>query len=254
MKPCLYLAVGLCLALMGPGCGRSATTQKVPSGISAARSGGATYPIELPQVETRAGTAIAILIDTSGSMVQGVPDRGGQLRPKDTIARAALERIIEQTAGWKKAHPDRVLMAGIYNFSSSVGEVLPMADFDAGEAREALKAIPRPNSGTAIGVALEQGAKALYGTGCARKYIVCITDGENTSGPHPEVVARSLHEQTKGDVELHFVAFDTSAAHFNFLKNVNGHVVQANDGARLDAELTKIYEQRILVEKEDPPR
>ena len=36
-------------------------------------------------------------------------------------------------------------------------------------------------------------------------------------------VARGLYGQTKGEVELHFVAFDTSASQFQFLKEVNGH-------------------------------
>ena len=57
-----------------------------------------------------------------------------------------------------------------------------------------------------------------------------------------------LHEQTGGEVEIHFVAFDTSAGHFAFLKDVNGFVVEAADGAQLDARLADIYEKRILAE------
>jgi hypothetical protein len=48
------------------------------------------------------------------------------------------------------------------------------------------------------------------------------------------------------------VAFDTSASQFKFLKDVNGHVVEASDGAKLHEELRKIYQERILVEKEEP--
>ena len=54
-----------------------------------------------------------ILVDTSGSMSQPVNDRGGKQRPKYEIAREALDRIIEHTAEWKKAHPDRTLQMGI---------------------------------------------------------------------------------------------------------------------------------------------
>jgi len=50
------------------------------------------------------------------------------------------------------------------------------------------------------------------------------------------------------------VAFDTSAKQFKFLSDVNGHVVEASDGDQLNAELTKIYERRILVEKEEPEK
>jgi hypothetical protein len=61
-------------------------------------------------------------------------------------------------------------------------------------------------------------------------------------------MARQLFAQTKGDVEIHFVAFDTSARNFAFLKNVNGSVVEAADGAQLQARLVELYEKRILVE------
>ena len=53
---------------------------------------------------------------------------------------------------------------------------------------------------------------------------------------------------TGGEVEIHFVAFDTSAAQFAFLKSANGAVVEAADGAQLQARLAEIYEKRILAE------
>jgi hypothetical protein len=77
---------------------------------------------------------------------------------------------------------------------------------------------------------------------------VCITDGENTIGTPPEQVARQLFSQTKGDVDIHFIAFDTSARHFGFLKDVNGTVVEAADGKQLQDQLVDLYEKRILVE------
>jgi Mg-chelatase subunit ChlD len=191
-------------------------------------------------------------VDTSGSMGQRVRDGAGNQRPKNQIAHDALERIIEQTDQWKKAHPNQTLQLGITHFSSSVWELLPMGDFDAARARAALERLPAPNSGTAIGGALEEAFKALYRSGCARKYVVCITDGENTSGVAPEWVARQLFKQTEGAVEVHFVAFDTSARHFAFLKDVNGHVVEAADGKQLQQELINIYDKRILAEKPEP--
>ena len=108
--------------------------------------------------------------------------------------------------------------------------------------------IRQPRGGTAIGWALEEGFRALYKTGCVRKYIICATDGENRTGPSPAAVARQLYEQTGGDVEMHFVAFNTSAAKFGFLTKVNGYVFEAADGEQLQAQLSAIYEQRILAE------
>jgi Mg-chelatase subunit ChlD len=211
-----------------------------------------TYHLDLFKAEPREGTAVVVLVDTSGSMAQSVKDRGGKMRPKYLIARDALERIIERTAEWKKTHPKTNLQMGIYNFSSTVNEVLPIVEFNEARARDALVKIPKPAGGTAIGKALESGYKALYRSGCIRKFVVCITDGENTAGPQPDWIARNLHAQTGGEVELDFVAFDTSASQFQFLKEVNGHVVEASDGEQLGRYLTQIYEQRILVEKEDP--
>jgi Mg-chelatase subunit ChlD len=197
------------------------------------------------------GTAVVILVDTSGSMSQQVPDGSGKMRPKIQIAREALDRIIQNTAEWKKSHADRPLQLGIDHFSSSVAVVLPVSEFDQNKAQDALKRIPAPNGGTAIGKALQEAFKALYASGYTRKFVICITDGENTAGPPPEVVARQLHAQTGGAVELHFVAFDTSARQFKFLNDVNGHVVEAADGGQLQAELARIYEKRILAEKPD---
>ncbi len=257
MKPAwgLSLAAALCLAVAVLGCGRRSTaTFKVKSGPQPAPApvhiGG---PVELPRVEPRAGTAVVVLVDTSGSMGQPVRDKDGKPRPKHQIAHEALERIIEQTAAWKKAHPDRTVQMGIYCFAGNVTPVLPVADFDEAKARDALKHVPRPNGGTAIGRALEEGFKGLYASGCARKFVVCVTDGENTVGAPPDLIAQQLHAQTEGEVKLEFVAFDVAAAHFKFLNTVNGEVVQASDGKQLEAELKQIYEQKILLEKEDKP-
>jgi Mg-chelatase subunit ChlD len=123
-----------------------------------------------------------------------------------------------------------------------------MGPFDEEAARTAIENFT-VTGGTAIGLALEAGYKALYQTGCVRKHVICITDGENTSGPDPAPVARTFYEATHGDVELHFVAFDTSPKKFGFLTAVNGSVVEASDGAQLGGRLSEIYERRILVEE-----
>jgi Mg-chelatase subunit ChlD len=247
------VGAGLCLLLAAAGCGRRADHATAPAGRPAPPAGASgVSPIDLPAAAARPGIAVVILVDTSGSMGQRVRDRAGRQRPKHEIAREALERIIDQTARWKAKHPDRTLQLGIAHFSSSVRELLPAGDFDADKARAALGRLPPPNSGTAIGRALEDGFKALYRTGCARKYVICVTDGENTSGPPPDRVARQLHAQTGGEVETHFVAFDTSARYFAFLKGVNGFVVEAADGEQLQTELTNIYDKRILAEKPEP--
>jgi hypothetical protein len=226
------LGLALCLGLAGLGCGNSP-----PAG-----------PVNLPRTEPRPGTAVVILVDTSGSMNAAVPNKDGHKEPKSKLAREALQRILKKTSDWKATHPDDTLDLGLSHFASSVSEVLPMGPFDQARAEQALGRIAPPRGGTAIGLALQEGFKALYRSGCTRKFLLCITDGENTSGPSPAAVAQQLHEQTRGAVTIFFVAFDTSAAHFKFLSGVNGHVVEAADGGQLQAQLAKIYEERILLE------
>ncbi len=237
------------IGLLAAGCGESASTPPRGSAPAPApSSAGPPRPVNLPEGPARPGTAVVVLVDTSGSMAQPVPDVKGKPRAKNEIAREALAGIVRNTAQWKKDHAGSHLQMGIFNFSSRVNEVLPMGEFDAAKAEAALNKIPHPNGGTAIGLALEEGYKALYRSGCSRKFVVCVTDGENTAGPGPDVVARQLHDQTHGAVQLNFVAFDTKASQFKFLSGVNGHVVEAADGGKLQDELTNIYEKRILAE------
>jgi len=247
------LVVGFVFAATAIGCGGSAPAPvtRVPPGPSAPPtppSGSLLPHINLPQPAQRLGTAVVVLIDTSGSMAQTVRDHAGQQRPKHEIARTALKRIIEVTDEWHKQHADSTLNLGIISFSGLCANVLPMGPFDAGPAESAVSRIAQPGGGTAIGLALEEGFHALYATGCIRKHLVCITDGENTVATPPDLMARQLFAQTKGDVEIHFVAFDTLPQHFAFLKDVNGTVVEAADGAQLQARLVELYEKRILVE------
>ncbi|MBI4601748.1 MAG: VWA domain-containing protein [Planctomycetes bacterium] len=242
-----WLVLGVTLALAA-GCGES---RRVPSGktppppAAGARSG---PRVDLPRGEDRLCTAVAVLLDASSSMLQGARDRTGRERPKHEIAREALEGIIGHTAEWLKAHPDTTLELGIFQFSSSVSTLLPMGPFDAAKARDAL-ARARSSSGTAIGRAIETGYRALYASGCLRKHIVCITDGENTSGPAPEMVARLYHSETEGAVPIHMVAFDTSSKKFRFLGDVGGDVTEAAGGAELQARLGEIYDKRIFAEE-----
>ena len=208
---------------------------------------------------TQPGIAIVLLVDTSSSMADYVSAQGTK-QQKSVIAQKALQQVIDYTSGWKQAHPDEQLQIAIYNFNSSVHEVLPMGEFGSpgralfNEARvkAAVEQIPNPDGWTAIGLALTEGFRSLYASGCTRKHLVCITDGANTAGPTPENVARQLFSQTKGEVYIHFIAFDTSASKFSFLAETNGAVWAADNGDQLCEQLSLIFEKRILAEKEEP--
>ncbi|MSR56654.1 MAG: VWA domain-containing protein [Planctomycetaceae bacterium] len=240
------------------GCGRAGPPPAVPVTTPPAAPAGAPAArpvamIELPHPAQRLGTAVVVLVDTSPSMAEKVNDHAGRQRPKNEIAREALQRIVEVTDTWRRQHPDQTLELGLVSFARVPVATLPIVAFDAKVVRAAIDRIKPPGDGTAIGLALEEGFRELYSTGCTRKHLVCITDGQNTVGPAPEAIARQLHSQTQGEVELHFIAFNTSAGQFAFLKEVNGTVAEAADGAQLQSRLVELYEKKILAEAMPEP-
>ena len=91
----------------------------------------------------------------------------------------------------------------------------------------------------------------LYRGGTYRKYLIVVTDGENTTGRDPARVARRIYRKSEGAVQIYFVAFDTDPASFSFLKEVGGDVLAAGNGAELRSALDEIYQGKILAEEID---
>jgi Mg-chelatase subunit ChlD len=197
------------------------------------------------EVDEGLGAAVVLLIDTSGSMNDKVP--GGSW-PKWKVANDAIGRMLEATDAFRVEHPDHRIRVGVMHFSGQVSKVLPVEDYSKERVSQALARIPKPAGDTAIGVALDAARKELYRSGCIRKYILVITDGENTRGIEPEPVAREIHKRSEGAVAIYFVAFDTDPAKFAFLRQVGGDVVSAKSEAQLSSALEEIYEGRILAE------
>jgi Mg-chelatase subunit ChlD len=196
-------------------------------------------------VEEGLGAAVAILIDTSGSMRQDAP---GESRPKYEVAQHALEAMLDATEAFIARRPDFPIKIGIYSFSSNVRTLLPIQPYDRAAIRSALTGLPRPGGGTAIGEALRTARPDLYRAGVFRKYLLVVTDGENTSGRSPDDVARDIFEKSEGAVQIYFVAFDTSPQKFAFLKEVGGDVIGAGTGGELRTALDQIYQGKILAE------
>jgi len=169
--------------------------------------------------EESVGAAVAILIDTSGSMREPAP---GDRRPKYEVAREALEQMLDATDAFVQKRPDFPIKIGIYSFSSNVRTLQPIAPYNRDDLRRTLAAIPRPGGGTAIGEAIAQARPDLYRAGVFRKYVLVLTDGENTSGRSPERVVREIFAKSEGGVQTYFVAFDTSPETFGFLKEAGG--------------------------------
>jgi Mg-chelatase subunit ChlD len=197
------------------------------------------------EVEEGLGAAVAILIDNSGSMRQEAPGDG---RAKFMVAQEAIEAMLDATDAFVVSRPDFPIKVGFYAFSSNVLRLRPIAPYDRSAIRTALAALPRPGGGTAIGEALREAQPDLYRTGVFRKYLLVVTDGENTTGRSPDIVAREIWRKSEGAVRVYFVAFDTSPEKFAFLKEAGGDVIGAGTGAELRRALDDIYQGQILAE------
>jgi Mg-chelatase subunit ChlD len=199
-------------------------------------------------VEEGLGAALAILIDTSGSMADSAP---GDIRSKHQVALEAIERMLDATDAFVARRPDFPVRVALYNFSSDAWQVAPIQTYNRSALQQALARIPSAGGGTAIGEALLAARAELYRAGTFRKYLLVVTDGENTSGRDPEKVARHIYRKSEGAVQIYFVAFDTSPGKFSFLKEVGGDVIPAANGVELRQALDEIYQGRILAEEVD---
>jgi len=191
---------------------------------------------------------VAILVDTSGSMREVA---SGDTRPKYVVAQEAIEAMLDATDAFVAKRPDFPIKIGIYSFSSSVQVLRPIQPYDRVALRQALAGLPRAGGGTAIGEALAEARPDLYRAGVFRKYLLVVTDGDNTSGRGPERVAREIFRKSQGAVQVYFVAFDTTPQKFAFLKEVGGDVIGAGTGAELHKALDGIYQGKILAEAPD---
>jgi Mg-chelatase subunit ChlD len=201
-----------------------------------------TYQAE---VDEGLGAAVAILVDTSGSMHDAAP---GDTRPKFVVAQEALEAMLDATDAFVAKRPDFPIKIGIYSFSSSSRRLRPILPYDRAAIRTTLAGLPRPGGGTAIGDAMREARPDLYRAGVFRKYLLVVTDGDNTTGSNPERVAREIFAKSEGAVQVYFVAFNTSPQKFAFLKDVGGDVIGAGTGGELRTALDGIYQGKILAE------
>jgi hypothetical protein len=208
----------------------------------------ATYQAE---VEEGLGAAVAILIDTSGSMRDNAP---GDSRPKYIVAQEAIEAMLDATDAFVAKRPDFPIKIGIYSFSSGVRTLRRIQPYDREAIRRTLASLPRPGGGTAIGEALSEARPELYRAGVFRKYLLVVTDGQNTAGRSPDEVAREIWSKSQGAVQVYFVAFDTSPEKFAFLKEAGGDVIGAGTGGELRTALDGIYQGKILAEAPEAER
>jgi hypothetical protein len=224
---------------------RSSRADPDPGRVVTTGSPGGKY---VPAGDEGLGAAVAIMVDNSGSMRDAAK---GDTRPKFEVARLALEQMLASTDSFAAKQPGFPIKVGLYYFSSGVHPLVPVQAYDAAAIRTALESMPSPNGGTAIGKAMDAAREALYQSGVIRKYILVVTDGENTDGRAPRDVAREIADRSEGAVRMYFVAFDIDAKKFSFLHDVHGEVLGADNAVGLRASLDTIYRGRILAEAVD---
>jgi hypothetical protein len=195
------------------------------------------------------GAAVAILLDQSGSM-EDTPGHG-EYQSKSYLARQAIRSVLAATDSLAASRPDFAVKVGLYTFTRRVQRVLPLAPYDSAALHRALDSLPHPSGGTAIGDAMFEARRDLYRAGLFRKYLIVVTDGENTNGRRPDRIGPEIHRRSQGAVQMYFVAFDTDPAKFGFLDELGGAVLGAGSGEELRQALSEIYEGRILAEADD---
>src|SRR6185295_7950385 len=99
------------------------------------------------------GAAVAILVDTSGSMRDKAP---GDSRAKFDVAQEALAQMLDATDAFIARRPDFPIKIGLYSFSSNVRRLQPIQPYNREVMRAGLANLPRPGGGTAIGDAMRE--------------------------------------------------------------------------------------------------
>jgi hypothetical protein len=246
-RPTWIIAVALSTLAGFAGCGTQTESESVDSSLARGDSGQAGDKY-VPDVDEGLGASVAILIDNSGSMKE---EAEGDTRPKYVVAREAIEAMLASTDSFVAKQPDFRINVGLYRFSSRVTRLVPVACYDRAALVAALDSMPEPDGGTAIGTAMDQARADLYRAGTIRKYILVVTDGENTQGVSPRRIAREINRRSEGAVRMYFVAFDIDADRFAFVRENRGEVVGARNGDALRARLDEIYRGKILSEALD---
>ncbi len=196
------------------------------------------------------GLAAVVLVDVSGSMHDRIK---GERRRKIEAAQAAAVDLVGAFARYAAAHPDTPVLVGVHEFSARSGapaarEIVPLARPDPLSATNAIHAM-KTGGGTPIGESMAVARLALDRSGLKRRHLLVVTDGENTDGPDPALVAAVLEKQPEeAKASLYFVAFDVDAAAFTGVKNAGALLLPAKSGAELAATFDELLSDRILVE------
>jgi predicted small secreted protein len=244
MKKLLSLLL-LCSTLLG--CGRDA--QHGPPGVR----GPAPYQLVLQEVvpidKIPADTVgIMFCMDVSPSM----NDRVGADRKMD-ISKQCIKQVLSQIETYAQQHPKKQIKVGLVAFSGDAEIIKPLEPFQRAELERAVDSL-RIGSATAIGTAMEVGARELLRAGVENKALIVLTDGENNRGSRPDWVvdailqSRNAQQAATDDVKVFLLAFDINAGLFSDVKQAGASVLESRDQASLKNIMTQAVEE-VLLEK-----
>ena len=232
----------------------TSTTSEAPAGPDEARTAleAALRAWLTPPADTvwKDGLAAVVLVDVSGSMHDRIK---GERRRKIEAAQAAAIDLVGAFDRYATAHPAEAVVVGIHEFSARPGqpaarEVIGLARPNPRTAGDRIRDM-KTGGGTPIGDAMAEARLALDRSGLKRRHLLVVTDGENTNGPDPALVASILEQQPDAvKASLYFVAFDVDAEAFAAVKNTGALLLSAKSGAELASTFDELLDDRILVE------
>ena len=206
------------------------------------------------------GIALAIVYDTSGSMLDQVKDGSGQMVPKYRIASRALVAITDRLQALAAATPKEKpcpIHSGLIVFDGdNATAAVKFGPFDPQTMVNWLKTFSHPQGSTPLGEAVRLAGQTVLSSNLTRKHVLILTDGVNTRGADPAAVIPRLVQsagQRSTTISFHFVAFDVDAQAFTRVKKLGATVVAAADEKQLNTQLEFILEEKILLEAETPP-
>jgi Mg-chelatase subunit ChlD len=217
------------------GCGDAPITQKDQQQLIPASS-----------IEKKAGVAIMLVIDTSGSMFDSPKEGGGS---KIASARSAATYVVLKAETFAASHPEKKVVIGVMKFSTDNKIIIPVGSPSSVAAAGEIEKLS-PEFGTAIGDAMFEAKKALDATGYVEKHIIVITDGENNGGRSPESVAKTIFELSPEDsAKMYVIGFDVNAETYAPMK-AYANIYSANNSVQLESALQFVLGKKILAEQE----
>ncbi|PWT92285.1 MAG: hypothetical protein C5B54_03800 [Acidobacteria bacterium] len=182
-------------------------------------------------------------------MSDSVKDSDGTPRPKIEIAKRVAHNTFDGLLKFTKENPGKTLEAGLFQFNSLVGFLMPLGPVDPAKYETAISALS-PSGATAIGEALYSAKKKLNESKLKKQNEIVITDGMNTRGNPPEDVMAAMNRlpQEQRPV-VYLIAFDVEGKTFENLQKQNVTVMEARNSGNLQSALDYILYQKILVEQ-----